>query len=359
MSKRKLLLADDSATIQKVVNLTFANEDIEVIAVGDGDTAMEKFNEAAPDLVMADVNMPGLDGYRICETIKQSAETKHIPVILLVGSFEPFNEAEARRVGADDFLTKPFQSIRQLVNKVSELLDGGKAADSAAEVVNSFEDTLEMEKPKAELPAAEDLGDAAMDDEMIQANQIGIQNSDEAQKFESEPMYQTSLEDIDLTSLKQPYHYESLEEFEAENDWAKTPPLSETDLDEMASVFDKTETATASENIYEFAGEEDFADAAEENAAAQNTTPQSAAAKKSSSGLNFDDLDLLEIPQSKKKSLDRSAAQNKTEQKTEEVSAEQTENLSSEMIDAIAARVGEKIFDKVVAEVVKQMEMKK
>ena len=72
MSKRKLLLADDSITIQKVVNLTFADEGIEVTAVSDGDTAMEKFVENTPDLVMVDVNMPGLDGYRICEIIKQN-----------------------------------------------------------------------------------------------------------------------------------------------------------------------------------------------------------------------------------------------------------------------------------------------
>jgi CheY-like chemotaxis protein len=119
VSKRKLLLADDSITIQKVVNLTFADEGIEVTAVGDGNTAMEKFVETVPDLVMVDVNMPGYNGYKICEMIKQNEETRHIPVILLVGSFEPFNEEEARRVGADDYLTKPFQSIRQLVTKVT------------------------------------------------------------------------------------------------------------------------------------------------------------------------------------------------------------------------------------------------
>ena len=124
MSKRKLLLADDSITIQKVVNLTFADEGIEVISVGDGDSAMRKFDEFMPDLVMADVNMPGLSGYEICRIIKNTEETQNIPVILLVGSFEPFDEAEARRVGADDYLTKPFQSIRQLVSKVGALLGG-------------------------------------------------------------------------------------------------------------------------------------------------------------------------------------------------------------------------------------------
>jgi DNA-binding response OmpR family regulator len=72
--------------------------------------------------------VPGLSGYQICERIKQSDETQKIPVILLVGSFEPFDEAEAYRVGADDYLTKPFQSIRQLVTKVSDLLESVEPA---------------------------------------------------------------------------------------------------------------------------------------------------------------------------------------------------------------------------------------
>lgn len=122
MSKRKLLLADDSVTIQKVVNLTFADEGIDVIAVGNGDQAMERISELRPDMVLADVNMPGLTGYQICERLRGNPDTSTIPVLLLVGSFEPFDAAEARRVGANGHLTKPFQSIRQLVAKVSELM---------------------------------------------------------------------------------------------------------------------------------------------------------------------------------------------------------------------------------------------
>jgi hypothetical protein len=76
--------------------------------------------------------MPGRNGYEVCEHIKRSERFRHIPVMLLVGSFEPFDEAEARRVGADDFLTKPFQSIRQLVNKVGALLSGAAPAEDEA-----------------------------------------------------------------------------------------------------------------------------------------------------------------------------------------------------------------------------------
>jgi CheY-like chemotaxis protein len=124
---RKLLLADDSVTIQKVIDLTFSDEGIEVTTVGNGEQALSKLDELQPDIVLADVFMPGRSGYEVCEHIKRDERYRHIPVMLLVGSFEPFDEAEARRVGADDYLTKPFQSIRQLVNKVTSLISGGGA----------------------------------------------------------------------------------------------------------------------------------------------------------------------------------------------------------------------------------------
>jgi CheY-like chemotaxis protein len=119
---RKLLLADDSVTIQKVVDLTFADEGMQVLTVSDGEQAVRKLEEFAPDIVLLDVFMPKLNGYQVCEHIKRDERFRHIPVMLLVGSFEPFDEVEARRVGADDYLTKPFQSIKQLINKVGALV---------------------------------------------------------------------------------------------------------------------------------------------------------------------------------------------------------------------------------------------
>ena len=128
---RRLLVADDSATIQKVVDLTFSDEGMEVTTVSDGDQAIDKLEEVAFDVVLADVFMPGRTGYEVCAAIKHNERFHNIPVMLLVGSFEPFDEAEARRVGADDVLTKPFQSIRQLVNRVGTLL-GGRPAGAEA-----------------------------------------------------------------------------------------------------------------------------------------------------------------------------------------------------------------------------------
>ncbi|HEV8591571.1 MAG TPA: response regulator, partial [Pyrinomonadaceae bacterium] len=142
MSKGTLLLADDSITIQKVVNLTFADEGIDVIAVGDGDLAAARLAEITPDIVLADVNMPGLTGYQICEMIRMNEATRDLPVVLLVGSFEPFDEAEANRVGASSYMTKPFQSIRQLVSQVTDLME---ARNQPAEIEIPMESSAPAE----------------------------------------------------------------------------------------------------------------------------------------------------------------------------------------------------------------------
>jgi CheY-like chemotaxis protein len=117
-----LLLADDSAAVQKVIELTFADEGMEVVSVGDGLLALEELEHTTPDVILADAFMPGLNGYELCRSIKDDKRFAQIPVMLLVSSFAPFDEAAAHRAGADDIMTKPFQSIRQLVNRVGSLL---------------------------------------------------------------------------------------------------------------------------------------------------------------------------------------------------------------------------------------------
>lgn len=129
----KLLLADDSIAIQKVVDLTFTDEGMEVTTVGDGQDALEKLDQIKPDVVLADVFMPGVDGYELCRFIKESERFRGVPVMLLVGSFEPFDEAEARRAGADDVVRKPFQSIRDLVSRVGLLVRQDRAQSEATQ----------------------------------------------------------------------------------------------------------------------------------------------------------------------------------------------------------------------------------
>ncbi len=132
MSKR-LLLADDSITIQKVVQITFAHEDYELIVTDNGDAALVKARELAPQLVLADVYMPGRNGYELCAAIKQDPALRHVPVLLLAGSFEPFDEVKARAAGADAWIEKPFES-QALIDKVAALLSAAPAAAAAPAV---------------------------------------------------------------------------------------------------------------------------------------------------------------------------------------------------------------------------------
>ncbi len=117
---KKILLADDSITIQKVISITFTGEDYELEIVGDGESTVSKIKEIKPDLIIADVSMPKKNGYEICEIVKNDPNLKHIPVMLLAGTFEPLNEEEARRVGSDDYMVKPFES-QELIDKVEEI----------------------------------------------------------------------------------------------------------------------------------------------------------------------------------------------------------------------------------------------
>ncbi|HYT31112.1 MAG TPA: response regulator [Thermoanaerobaculia bacterium] len=123
---KKILLADDSLTIQKVVELTFSDSGYELVCVSNGQKALERIQQDRPDLVLADVVMPEKNGYEVCEAIKSSPATARIPVILLSGTFEPFDRERAERIGADAIVSKPFDS-QQLIAQVELLLDRGPA----------------------------------------------------------------------------------------------------------------------------------------------------------------------------------------------------------------------------------------
>jgi len=105
---KKLLLADDSITIQKVVGIIFATEDFNLTMTNDGDSGFEKALELAPDLVIADISMPGKDGFELCRAIKSEPSLSHTSVLLLPGAFDHFDENKAQEVCADGCLTKRF-----------------------------------------------------------------------------------------------------------------------------------------------------------------------------------------------------------------------------------------------------------
>ena len=122
----KILVADDNSNIQKMVSLAFEDHGIDVVAVGNGEAAVRRLPDLKPDLVLADIFMPVRNGYEVCEFVKKDPRFAQVPVILLVGAFDPLDENEARRVGADGVLKKPFVPPDPLIAMVTSAL--GKAA---------------------------------------------------------------------------------------------------------------------------------------------------------------------------------------------------------------------------------------
>jgi len=119
----KILVADDNSNVQKTVALALTDLGVEVVAVNNGDAAIRKLADIAPDLVLADIFMPVRNGYEVCEYVKKDTRFSNVPVVLLVGAFDPLDEREAQRVGADGILKKPFVPPDPLMTMVKTLLE--------------------------------------------------------------------------------------------------------------------------------------------------------------------------------------------------------------------------------------------
>lgn len=122
---KTVLLADDSTTIQRVVQLALAGEDLTVVSVADGEQAIDTIRHSAPDLVVADIGMPRPGGYEVTEWIRSQPDLSGIPVLLMAGAFEPADLDRARTVGADGVLTKPLEPTA-FVRRVTDLLSSGR-----------------------------------------------------------------------------------------------------------------------------------------------------------------------------------------------------------------------------------------
>ena len=170
----KLLLADDSITIQKVVELILAEEEFEIKSAGNGEEALAMIPSFNPDIVLADIEMPKMNGYQLCEKIKQSPSTSAIPVILLTGAFEPIDEELAKHVQADDFIVKPFES-QELISKINAVLTVSEVSSGEDEEVLFEAEAVGLEEAAAE---GEDLW--AMEEVPEEAEAVSWQLEDEA-----------------------------------------------------------------------------------------------------------------------------------------------------------------------------------
>ncbi|MCE5245755.1 response regulator [bacterium] len=116
-----ILVADDSATIRRVVESSFEPYGVRVVAVDDGRSAVAAAERERPDIVLCDVLMPGLSGYETAAAIHRLAGLEKVPILLLTGAFEPFDEGRANASGARGFLAKPFEP-QALLRRVGETI---------------------------------------------------------------------------------------------------------------------------------------------------------------------------------------------------------------------------------------------
>src|SRR5438093_2292755 len=216
----KLLLADDSVTIQRVIELTFADEDIEVITVGDGQLAIDRLDSDPPDIVLADVDMPKRDGYEVAAYIKSRPTLAHIPVVLLTGAFEPIDQARAMQAGSSDVLAKPFEP-QMVINRVKQLL-GKKREDEEP----PRPPALPMRPPAALRPPARSSAPINDEHAMDQNQPMRPTPGQPAQPSASLDDYFDQL-DAAFSNLQPGPPAGAADTMRAESDWIDTEPEPE------------------------------------------------------------------------------------------------------------------------------------
>ena len=118
MAGKKILIVDDSATERYFFMETLSKQGYECITAENGDEAIQKSKSEQPDLILMDIVMPGIDGYKATRTISNDQATKHIPVIICTSKNQETDRVWGMRQGAKDFLVKPV-SARELIKKVA------------------------------------------------------------------------------------------------------------------------------------------------------------------------------------------------------------------------------------------------
>ena len=121
-AKRRVLVADDDPSLIRLISTTLGTDDFDLLQAGDGQEALEVARRQRPDLILLDINMPRLDGFQVCQALKQDPETAGIKVVVLSARGSEADRARGRECGADDYFVKPFSPI-QLLNKVYALLE--------------------------------------------------------------------------------------------------------------------------------------------------------------------------------------------------------------------------------------------
>ena len=111
MAKQKILIVEDEESLLKLESILLTSKGYDVRGVSNGREALEAIAEEKPDLVLLDIMLPEIDGFEVCQRIKDDPETRDIPVVMLTAKKSREDMARGEKVGADWYITKPFKSV--------------------------------------------------------------------------------------------------------------------------------------------------------------------------------------------------------------------------------------------------------
>ena len=236
----RILVADDSITIQKIVAVAFENEDAEVEGIGDGQKAFDRIPDFKPDIVLADVDMPGLNGFQLCRKIKGASDLKNIKVMLLSSDFEGFDEELFKKCRAENHISKPFKSV-DIVEMVTRVMEDGSTAEDEPVLQENFAE---------EGPSNDD--EPSLEELLESVEKLSI---DSKEILETEGL----IEDIEDAPLLAEFEEPNLleEQTFSEDVYAEVQPRKTENLEDLDSTFkeivagDSKQQSVASSNIKE------------------------------------------------------------------------------------------------------------
>ena len=238
----RILVADDSITIQKIVAMAFENEDAEVEGIGDGQEAFDKVPDFKPDIVLADVDMPGLDGFELCQKIKGNSELANIKVLLLASDFEDFDEGRFKESQAENHISKPFKSD-DIVQMVTQVMRGESALETAL-LPDSVEEKDDEPSLEELLASVERLSTDSMEmaDDPIEDVSPPVELV-ESVKEEAMPPFEEHEEIIEepTTSTDDDILSQMMQDVESEISSEPTPIVSSND-DVLGEMIQEVET---------------------------------------------------------------------------------------------------------------------
>jgi DNA-binding response OmpR family regulator len=134
MEKKILVIEDDPATL-RLVDYSLRHQGYEVLKASNGLEGIRKVQSEAPDLVILDVMLPGMDGFEVCHRLRAEPATAQLPILMFSAKAQEIDKDTGVKVGADDYLTKPADPA-EIVSRVTRLLAQKKSAASMTEKVN-------------------------------------------------------------------------------------------------------------------------------------------------------------------------------------------------------------------------------